>query len=588
VDSTMMMLSSWLSLSSALLLLLPVTEAGNGKSSQFNPVGSMFNGFVPPSRKNGGSNTTLKDLKAPTPKEREEERQARRERHLARNARVKETMKYMRPDTAQKVSKEELEELSEDHPALRKLWGNGQDNTAQYADPGDDYDMWQQAYRMLGVFIDCDHAQDGDGDSHDDNGEGGGACSRWMMWASYVDPNYQGNGYDEYFGDEPTGVMDCHNPNTEWVLLGVYRQEFYQFIEQISKHLWAIDDYEYVVALAGLAYFTDDECFYVGATSDDDATGVSIYAGIAPQKYGKFVMALYTDQYCLYPNEDLGMTFDDYGLTSDVSLGSGDGDGGDDDGGSSYTNEWWEASQEYTFTQLNDVYDEFKYCTSCIDYPTYQDGYFIGDDGTDEDDLINQCWKFYSHDSYPCEADCIAMGHSQGTILSVVIGDKIYGQTISEFYSEEALEASAAKKTAQEESKVSRLLANTFVTFAFIVFVATFLAFAVARRSRYRESRSSKSRRLLDEDDRSPRSKRSSRSKSKKRDDAEEGDGLFRTSSRKSRSKSGSKRNKSSRSRSKGRSDKESKRSDAEPDYEPPRRSRSTKRSSSRGRSDDF
>ena len=32
--------------------------------------------------------------------------------------------------------------------------------------------------------------------------------------------------------------------------MGVYRQEFYQFIEQISKHLWAIDDYEYAVALA--------------------------------------------------------------------------------------------------------------------------------------------------------------------------------------------------------------------------------------------------------------------------------------------------------------------------------------------------
>jgi hypothetical protein len=404
----------------------------------------------------------------------------------------------------------------------------------------------------------------------------------------YIDPNYQGNGYDEYFGDEPTGVFDCHNPNTEWVLLGVYRQEFYQFIEQISKHVWAIDDYEYVVALAGLAYFTDDDCFYVGASDDGD----SIYAGIAPQRYGSFMMALYTDSYCLYPNEDLGMNFDSFGLTSDVSLGSGDGDDGD--GGSSYSEEWWEDTQEYTFTQLNNVYEDFKYCTSCIDYPTYQDGYFIGDDGTDEDDLINQCWKFYSHDSFPCEADCIAMGHSQGTILSVVVGDKVYGEVMSDFYSEEAAESAsaAAKLSAQEESKVSRLLANAFVTFAFIVFVATFLAFAVARRSRYRESRSSKSRRLLDDDDRSPRSKRSSRSKSKKRDDGEEGDGLFRTSSRKSRSKSGSKRKspRSSRSRSKGRSDdnRSKGRSDADADYEPPRRSRSSKRSSSRGRSDDF
>ena len=54
----------------------------------------------------------------------------------------------------------------------------------------------------------------------------------------YVDPNYAGGGYDEYFGDSAEGSLDCHSPDSSWVLLGVYRQEFYQFIEQISKHLW--------------------------------------------------------------------------------------------------------------------------------------------------------------------------------------------------------------------------------------------------------------------------------------------------------------------------------------------------------------
>ena len=28
------------------------------------------------------------------------------------------------------------------------------------------------------------------------------------------------------------------------------------------------------------------------------------------------------------------------------------------------------------------------------------DGYIVGDFGTDELDLINQCWKFYSYDSF--------------------------------------------------------------------------------------------------------------------------------------------------------------------------------------------
>ena len=357
----------------------------------------------------------------------------------------------------------------------------------------------------------------------------------------YVNPNYQGNEYNEYFGENPTSVLDCHNPDSDWQLLGVYRQEFYQYIEQISKHLWAVDEYEYVVALAGLSYMTKYECFYVGS----DSSGNSIYASVAPKPYGKFQMALYTDGgYCLTPNDSLGMTYDDFGLTSDVNLGSKD----QNDDYSSYY-EWWSDAQEYTLTNLNDVYEEFKYCTSCVDYPTYQDGFFIGDYGTDDDDLINQCWKFYSHDSYTCEAECISMAHAQGSILSIQYGDSVFGSSIASFY--------AAKDTAAE-SGFSRLLANVFLTTSFLLFVATFLAFAVARRSRYRESRSSKSRRLLD-DDHGDRSRRSHRSKSRSLRRSTEGneDGLFRSSpSSKSRSKSQSKRSsssKKSRSQSKSR-----------------------------------
>jgi len=57
-------------------------------------------------------------------------------------------------------------------------------------------------------------------------------------YPQYVDPNYAGGGYDEYFGDKAEGSLDCHSPDSTWILLGVYRQDIYQFIEQISKHLW--------------------------------------------------------------------------------------------------------------------------------------------------------------------------------------------------------------------------------------------------------------------------------------------------------------------------------------------------------------
>lgn len=56
--------------------------------------------------------------------------------------------------------------------------------------------------------------------------------------SQYIDPNYAGGEYDEYYGDDAPGSLDCHSPDSEWELIGVYRQEFYQYIEQISKHLW--------------------------------------------------------------------------------------------------------------------------------------------------------------------------------------------------------------------------------------------------------------------------------------------------------------------------------------------------------------
>ena len=352
-----------------------------------------------------------------------------------------------------------------------------------------------------------------------------------------MNPNYQGNGYNEYFSNNPTSELDCHSPTTEWQLLGVYRQEFYQYVEQISKHLWAIDEYEYVVALAGLSYMSKYECFQVG----QDQNGNAIKASVAPKPYGKWEMALYTDQYCLTPDDSLGLTYDSYGLGSSVYLGSKDKT--DDLSGVS---DWWYNAQEYTFTDLNDVYEDFKYCTSCVDYPTYQDGYFIGDYGTDDDDLINQCWKFYSHSSYTCEPECIEMAHAQGTILSIKYGDTVFGKANAGFYEQSALSTTRS----HTESPMSRLLASAFLTASFILFIATFLAFAVARRSRYRESRSSKSRRLLDAEggDSGERRRSSGRSKSTRRSKSKPpvGDGLYRAEGG-GRSKSRDRRSSSSR-----------------------------------------
>lgn len=122
-----------------------------------------------------------------SPEEMERERQERKQRMRERRERARELLKNAPPpkaETLERMQGEDLEKLKE-----RKLgWFGGSVDTSAFssgvlADPSQDYDKWAQAYRMLGGFIDCDHSKDGG--SHDNNnGNNGGACSRWMMWAA--------------------------------------------------------------------------------------------------------------------------------------------------------------------------------------------------------------------------------------------------------------------------------------------------------------------------------------------------------------------------------------------------------------------
>jgi len=475
-------------------------------------------------------------------------------------------------------AKQELE-VNED--LGRKLWGNS--NVDPYeplgglAEETNYYDKWSQAYRFLGGYIDCANSWGGGSGDSGDGGEGG-ACSRWMMWAAYTDPNYAGGGYDEYFGDDAPGSLDCHSPDTDWKLIGVYRQEFYQYIEQISKHLWAIDDYEYIVALAGLEYMTGDECFGVGY----DESGLQLYAAIQPIEGGSFQIGLYSDAQCISLNTQTSYTYDDFAEGSELDLGSKDAT--DDDAFHTQAYQYWQETQEYTLTNLNTVYNDYKFCTSCVDYPTYQDGYFIGDDGTDDDDLINQCWKFYSHDSFNCDGDCIAMGAEQGSITWINYNEKQFGSLIENQYSgshdknvlgEGGVTSTSA--TTSSGQRIERLKANLFLTFAGIVFVATFLAFAVARGSSKKKKKSSRSRsrRLLDDDyGGSDGRRKSSRSQSRSKKLTSSSGKSVRSSRSKSKSRPSSGKSVKSSSRSKSRSGRS--------DYEPPS---SSEKKSSRSKS---
>jgi hypothetical protein len=262
-----------------------------------------------------------------------------------------------------------------------------------------------------------------------------------------------------------------------------------------------------------------------------------IYFGVQGLEGGDIQMGTYSDDQCIYPVET-DITYDDYHQQEGVDLGSKDQ--GQDDATMEQIEEWWYDTQEYTMTLFNGVYDDYKYCTSCMDYPTYQDGYFIGDSGTDDDDLINQCWKFYSHDSFNCGADCIAMATFQGSALQVTLNSKTFGTSFDGQYDV----ASSSNSANAQATRIERLKANLYLTMSGIVFVATFLAFAVARGSskKKKSSSRSRSRRLLDADyggDSSSRRRSSSRAKSSSRTSSRS---ASKSRSSSSRSKSRSRR----------------------------------------------
>lgn len=126
---------------------------------------------------------------------RAQEAPRRKERMQQRKERAKEFLQKIpqpSPDELEFVDGAEFARLTAQHEERGLSWfGSDAMDTDAYsagvvADPSEEYDMWAQAYRMLGGFIDCDHDKDGDGGSHNSNENEGSdsACSRWMMWAA--------------------------------------------------------------------------------------------------------------------------------------------------------------------------------------------------------------------------------------------------------------------------------------------------------------------------------------------------------------------------------------------------------------------
>jgi len=206
-----------------------------------------------------------------------------------------------------------------------------------------EYDEYQQAWRLLGFMIDCNSANDDDasGSGSEDVTEDG--CARYVLWAAYVDLDYEGGGIGEYqYWDRDTqswndtscyyaeggsgdngnddnddadgengksrcAKMDCHLDNTNFSVLGFFKHRNYDdWMEQLFKHegmcVWTEEEYAF---MKNARQAWPQGCVDSGSMTDDGE--YNLYYNIKPVRNGRIAFGLYTDSQCL----------DDYSVTTD-------------------------------------------------------------------------------------------------------------------------------------------------------------------------------------------------------------------------------------------------------------------------------
>lgn len=255
-------------------------------------------------------------------------------------------------------------------------------------------------------------------------------------------------------GNGRCAQMDCHETNSTWTLMGVFKEASYfgdnAFFEQLFKHegvcLWNDDDVYDFMSEAREDRWTQG-CVSTGIQGDsyyfdDDSNGDYIYLDLKPTWNGNMTYGLYTDATCKTEYEGLDVDVDMVSASMGLLYGS-------------YLQQW------------NDGLEAFKVCQPCKaysignDYSTWKyssrnSSYYytpFGDDddgsGSGEDDdyyrndvnqgffqcdddagytNVNQCMKFRSHaDLEVATWEDLVTATNQGGILEVTVGGTTFG-----------------------------------------------------------------------------------------------------------------------------------------------------------------
>jgi len=310
----------------------------------------------------------------------------------------------------------------------------------------EEFDEYQTAWRYLGLMIDCDvSTDDDDWNSGSYDGGTGEGCSRYLLWAAYVDLDYEGGGIGEYqywdrtyqkwdtrsclyadgggnSGDNNDdnnnngygrcAKMDCHLENTHWSLLGLFKHRSPDdWMEQLFKHsgycLWTRQEYNFMNNArdtwpkgCSVSYYYDD-----------------IYYDLQPQTGGSFTIGLYSDTRCVEPYTGE--------LTAEQVVGNVLSEAEQ----SQHSNENGGYYEEVTYDTLQESiaaweksFDVYKICNPCVAHDlnnvgynndddsmkgsSYMGGnaYYYNNNGNDYNDFdcyddadytnVNQCMKF--------------------------------------------------------------------------------------------------------------------------------------------------------------------------------------------------
>jgi len=312
-----------------------------------------------------------------------------------------------------------------------------------------EYDEYQQAWRLMGFIVDCNPMDDDDyynqnGGSNDGTADG---CARYVLWAAYVDLDYQGGGIGEYqfydaetkkwddsackyTGSERCAKMDCHLESTHFSLLGFFKHKSYDdWMEQLFKHegmcVWTDEEYAF---MKNARESWPEGCIKSGKYTAD---GEYIYYDIKPIQGGDIEMGLYTDTQCITEYQSTGKQDP---ITVENILGNFLLQKGD-------YYDFYDDTLEDSMARWTSAFNKFRLCQPCVAYDMENidgtkymgDDYYGGDgnnnnneggnmfDCYDDADYtnVNQCMKFMAKTAINTATfRDMSLGRYQGTLTA--------------------------------------------------------------------------------------------------------------------------------------------------------------------------